>query len=335
MKSPKVSILLPVRNEEVMLPAALRSLQRQTLEQWELVVINDGSTDGTAEIIENAAARDSRIRPLHLPAMGLVRALNTGLPLCRSELVARMDGDDICHPRRLQLQVEYMTAYPATSLVACRVRHIPRSSIRDGFLAYEDWQNSLLDHASILRDFFVESPFAHPSVMFRNQAVQSVGGYRDMGWAEDYDLWLRLMLNGARFARLPQTLLFWRDHPHRLSRTGTHCTLEAFRSCKAYYLTKHFLADQKQVTLWGAGLEGKEWRRELMNQGVAISRWIDVDPRKIGQVIHGAPVHGIGHLSPGQEKILITIGARGARDQVRNYASTIGLVEGVDFVCVT
>ena len=112
-----------------------------------------------------------------------------------------MDADDICHPRRLELQTAFMEQHSEMSLLACRIRHIPRPAIQDGFLAYEEWQNSLMTHEEIYRDFFVESPFAHPSVMFRNHEVQRAGGYRDMGWAEDYDLWLRLMIDGRN--------LFW------------------------------------------------------------------------------------------------------------------------------
>jgi glycosyltransferase involved in cell wall biosynthesis len=335
MTPPRISILLPVRNEERLLPAALLSLERQSLADWELVAVNDGSTDATGSLLDTAAARDPRLRILHSPAAGLVAALNTGLAACRAPLVARMDGDDICHPQRLERQAAFLDIHPEVALVASRVRHIPRRGLSDGMRAYEQWQNALLRHDDILRDLYVEAPFTHPSVIFRRTVVMAVGGYRDCGWPEDYDLWLRLAQSGARFARLPEVLFFWRDRPRRMTRTAPAYTLEAFRACKAHHLRRTFLADTSEVTLWGAGSEGKSWRRALLAEGVTVRRWIEVDPRKLGQVIHGAPVAGIGDLAGGDGKTLVTIGARGARAQVREFARHAGLREGEDFLCVT
>ena len=201
MTSPKVSILLPVRNEARHLPAALKSIFRQTMTSWELVVVDDFSTDETPSILAEAARRDHRVRFIPSPGRGIVKALNFGLGECRAPLVARMDGDDISHPRRLELQAAALDSDPGVGLVACAFRHFPRHQIRKGMLAYETWQNSLISHDEILMDIFVESPFVHPSVMFRKEAIVGVGGYRDMGWAEDYDLWLRLAGAGVTFCK--------------------------------------------------------------------------------------------------------------------------------------
>lgn len=335
MTTPRLSILLTVRNEERFLPAALASLQHQTLHDWELVAVNDGSSDATAALLDAAAARDPRIRVLHRPPIGLVAALNLGLTACQAPLVARMDGDDVCHPRRLAVEVDYLDAHAEVTLVACRVRHIPRQLLTDGMRAYESWQNSLFNHEEIVRDLYVESPFVHPSVIFRRDSVCAVGGYRDAGWPEDYDLWLRLARAGARFARVPEVLFFWRDRPERYTRTAPSSSLAAFRSCKTHHLRRTFLADTAAVTLWGAGSEGKAWRRTLLAEGITVRRWIEVDPRKLGQVIHGAPVVGIEQLRPGDGPTLITVGAKGARAQIREFAAARGLSEGVDFLCVT
>lgn len=335
MTTPAVSILLPVRNEERHLPAALTSLLRQTYSDWELVAVDDGSSDGTPALLAEAARRDARVRVIASPARGLVAALNTGLAACRAPLIARMDGDDVCHPRRLELQSAYLAGHPGTDLVACGVRHFPRPQLRGGMAGYEAWQNGLLDHASILRDLYVESPFAHPSVLFRRRAVEAVGGYRQRPWAEDYDLWLRLARHGVCFARIPQILLFWRDRPERLTRTAGYCSLAAFRACKAHHLRQGFLRHASEVTLWGAGIEGKAWRQALLAEGIRVGRWFEVDPRKIGQKIHGAPVVGIDSLRPGEGPVLVTVGAKGARQQVRSFAEQAGLVEGFDYLCVT
>jgi glycosyltransferase involved in cell wall biosynthesis len=336
MAPPPVSILMPVRNEERFLPAALESIRRQTLHDWELVAVDDGSTDATAAILHAAAGSDPRIRVLRTATRGLVAALNAGLEACRSPLVARMDADDISHPRRLELQASFLSDNPANGLAASAFRHFPRSHIKSGMLAYEDWQNSLTSHDAILRDLFVESPFVHPSVMFRKDVVIKAGGYRDMGWAEDYDLWLRLAADGIRFARLSLPLFFWRDRPERATRTMPEYTAAAFRACKAHHLKHGFLNGAREVVLAGAGSEGRAWSRALLAEGIRVASWIDVDPKKIGRTLHGAAVTDARHgVKPEGKKILATVGTRGARDQIRIWADRAGLVEGEDFLCVT
>lgn len=332
---PQVSILMPVRNEERFLAAALRSVAAQTLTDWELVVVDDGSTDATPAILAEAARRDPRIRVLRPAERGLVPALNAGLAACRASLVARMDGDDVSHPRRLASQAKFLFREPGVGLVASAFRHFPRTGLRVGMLAYESWQNTLTSHEAVVADLFVESPFVHPSVMFRRDAVLAVGGYRDLGWAEDYDLWLRLAGAGVRFARLPEELFFWRDRPERATRTMTEYSLEAFRACKLHHLCKGFLEGEREVVLAGAGQEGRAWCRALTGAGIRVSAWVDVDPRKVGRTLHGALVLPATAMVPDGRKLLITVGTRGARAGVRAWAQQAGFAEGRDFVCVT
>jgi glycosyltransferase involved in cell wall biosynthesis len=336
MTEPCVSILLPVRNEEKLLPAALESIFNQTLTSWELIAVDDGSTDGTAEILEAASRLDSRVRVFRSGGRGLAAALNTGLQACRAPLVARMDGDDISHPRRLEIQAAFLCDNPSVGLVACSFRHFPRHRLKDGMIAYEKWQNALLSHDSIMRDLYVESPFVHPSVMSRKDEVLAVGGYRDMGWAEDYDLWLRLASSGTRFSRLPQTLFFWRERPERATRTMSEYSAEAFRACKVHHLKKSFFNGASEVVLAGAGLEGRAWSRTLLKEGIRVTCWVDVDPRKVGRNLHGAPVISHREMTAGNgAKVLATVGTRGAREHVRKWAANAGFAEGRDFLCVT
>lgn len=331
---PRISILMPVRNEATYLPAALSSLARQSCRCWELVVVDDGSSDNTPAILADAARNDGRIRVIRQEADGLVSALNNGLAACRAPLLARMDGDDICHPRRIELQSAYLDLHPDTGLVACNFRHFPRTSLKQGMLSYETWQNALADHDLIIRDLFIESPLVHPSIMTRRGLIEEAGGYHNNGWAEDYDLWLRMAESGVRFARLQHTLFFWRDHPERATRTMSEYSAEAFRSCKLHYLRRGFLKGMKSVIIAGAGLEGRAWQRQLTDAGISVSCWVDVDPRKIGRSLHSAPVVSTDHLLTLQDKILVAIGVRGAREQFRELVKPLALQEGLDFICV-
>ncbi|GFE60039.1 glycosyl transferase [Geobacter sp. AOG2] len=325
---------MPVRNEARYLPAALKSLFRQTETDWELVVVDDGSTDATPAILTAEALRDPRICVLRREGGGLVAALNEGLAACRAPLIARMDGDDICHPRRLEVQANLLDTEQEIGLTACAFRHFPRTALKQGMLAYEAWQNGLHDHETIMRDLFVESPFVHPSVMMRRDLLTNLGGYRDCGWPEDYDLWLRMAAAGTRFSRLAQALFFWRDHPDRATRTMGEYAANAFRACKLDHLISGFLAGRRTLIMAGAGQEGRAWQRLLMTKGIEVSCWLDVDPRKIGRQLHGAPVIHPHQLRLSGEMMLVAIGVRGAREEFRQLVQPMGLREGLDFICV-
>ncbi|MFQ5845693.1 MAG: glycosyltransferase family 2 protein, partial [Planctomycetota bacterium] len=215
---PRVSVLVPVRDAGSYLDPALRSIRAQRLRDFDVVCVDDGSVDGSAERLDAWARADSRFRVLHRPPRGIVAALNCGLEAARADLVARFDADDIMHPDRLAAQIAFLDGSPEVDVVGSRVRHFPQPRVREGNRAYERWLNGLLTHDEIARDIFVESPLASPSVTVRRRLFDRVGAWRDPGWAEDYDLWLRAWLGGCRFAKLARTLHFWRDHPGRLTR---------------------------------------------------------------------------------------------------------------------
>jgi hypothetical protein len=201
-------------------------------------------------------------------------------------------------------------------------------------ISYENWQNGLADHELIMRDLFVESPFVHPSIMTRRVILERFEGYRELGGPEDYDLWLRMATGGVHFARLPEILFFWRDHPERATRIMDEYSSNAFRSCKLHHLRQGFLKNSDEIVIAGAGLEARAWQRLLSTVGIRVSGWLDVDPRKIGRTLHGAPVTKPEDMNLGDRKMIAAIGVRGARNQFRSVSQKLGWKEGSDFVCV-
>ncbi|MBI3947513.1 MAG: glycosyltransferase [Armatimonadetes bacterium] len=335
MGDPAVSVLMPAYNAARYVAEAVASVRAQDLGDWELVAVDDGSADGTRALLEEAAATDDRIRVLPLPHRGLVEALNAGLAACRAPLVARMDADDRMRPARLRRQVEYLDSHPEVGLVGSLIECFPAGEIQEGLQRYQEWLNSLVAHEDIARDLFVESPFAHPSVMLRGEVARAVGGYQDRGWAEDYDLWLRLFLANTRFAKVPEVLHFWRDRPDRLTRTADEYSLRNFRRLKIHYLRQGFLAGRGPVLIWGAGRGGKAWAASLEEAGVAIAGHVDIDPKKIGRTRRGRPVIAPADLPPpGTHPVLVTVGVKGARELIRCDLDGRGHVELRDYVCV-
>ncbi len=333
---PTISVLLPVRDSRPTIDAALASLERQTLVNFEAIIVNDGSIDGTGAVLDAWAVRDERFRVVHVARCGLVEALNAGLALCRSPFIARMDGDDICHPKRLEMQVSCLRRQAEVGVVSCLVRHFPRLELGKGSVVYEDWLNRMRTHADMWRERFVESPVAHPSVVIRRSLLEEVGGYRDMGWAEDYDLWLRLFERGVVFAKVDQHLMFWRQHPGRLTRCDERYSIANFLRAKAHFLRSGPLASPCRVVLWGAGQTGRKMSRYLRANGVAITAVVDIDPRRIGSTLHGAPIiDPLELITVLPAIVLTTVASRGARQIVRKRLIGFGLEEGADFWCVS
>ncbi|MCI0519879.1 MAG: glycosyltransferase [Chloroflexi bacterium] len=336
MASPRVSVLLPCYNAAETLDEALDSLARQTLDDFEIVAVDDGSSDATPEILRAWQRRQPRLVCIECPHEGLIAALNAGLQVCRAEWTARMDADDRAHPARLEKQAAFLAEHPEIAAVACRVSGFPAEALREGFQIYMEWQNSLLTDEDIRREMFVESPLAHPSVMFRRSAVLAAGGYQEHGWAEDYDLWLRLYLQGAGFAKLPEVLLEWRERPDRLTRCDGRYSLENFLRAKAHYLAQWPLLGREVVFIWGAGMAGRRLSKHLLRQGVPLEAFFDIDPRKLGGTRRGLPVLPPEDLparwAAGKNPALLAaVGARRARPIVRSRLEGFGLREGLDW----
>jgi len=322
---------MPVRNAAGTLGAALGSILRQSLADIEVVAVDDGSEDGSTVMLREAAASDRRLRVIEPGRVGLVEALNIGLTEARSDAVARMDADDFSHPERLLLQLAHLTDNPDLTLVSCLVRKFPRSIIRPGMRHYEAWLNSVVTPDEIHRDLFVESPLPHPSVMFRKGPVMELGGYREMGWPEDYDLWLRMAGEGMRFGKVPRVLLYWRESAGRISRRHGMYSLEAFREVRARNLADWRLATDGKVQLWGAGRDGKTWAKLLMRHGFEVVQFIDIDAKKVGgQACGGIPVVWPADIIEGIP-ILGVVGIKGAREQIRDYLLPEGFREPDDF----
>ncbi len=211
MPEPPVSVLLPVFNAAEFLPAAVASITAQSLTEIQIVIINDGSTDASADILRNCARQDSRIELHQRPNRGLVATLNEGIGLCHGEFIARMDADDISLPLRLEKQLNHMRAHPRTVALGTAIEYLGP----DGLTAVRTFP--LQQSAAVTHELQRRNCISHPTVMIRKTALQTVGGYRPQyPHAEDYDLWLRLRPLGD-IENLPDVHLQYRIHGNQIS----------------------------------------------------------------------------------------------------------------------
>ena len=332
--APVVSVLLPCHNAAPYLAECIASLRAQTVSNFEVIAVDDGSSDDSPALLADWARADARVTLIARPRSGLVSALRTASALANGEFLARMDADDIAEPRRLAAQLELLGRLPDVAACGTGVRYFPREHVRDGARAYERWLNSLRAPAQLARDIFVECPIAHPALMIRRSAFDAVGGYQDRDWPEDYDLILRLHALRMHLANTAEVLLHWRERAQRLSRVHVHYSPEAFRRCKVQYLKQTALPGRPAV-VWGAGPVGKAFARELARQGVAVRGFIDIDPRNIGQTIYGLPVWPATRCRELDDVfVLAAVGSPAARSEIRHALQAAGRVEWRDFCAV-
>jgi len=330
---PRVSILLPVFDAAKTLPACLASIARQSESNFECIVVDDGSTDGSLELAQQETGRDPRFRVLAEPHRGLVAALNRGLDACRAPLVARMDADDWMHRERLARQAAVLDADATLDGVGAHVRCFPRRALGEGLRAYESWLHSVDSPRRVREECFVECPIAHPTLVLRRERLAALR-YRDAGWPEDYDLVLRLLAAGGRLGVVSRRLLGWRHGPERLSRRSETYAPERFTACKAHFLARGFLARRDRFTLWGYGGTGRALVRALRMHDRHPARIIELHPGRLGQTIQGAQVvsrHTLG--PPGVLPLVVSVAGATARTLIRAELARLGYRECVDFVC--
>ena len=329
MSTPETSVVMPVRNAGAHLAQALHSLLAQTYEDFELLLVDDHSQD---DAIPSLACVDPRLRILPSQGRGVVQAFATGMQAARGAFVARMDADDVCLPRRLGAQIAQLKAQPELGLVGCLVEWFGEQGVRAGNRHYQDWLNSTVSPQEIRDQLFVECPLPNPSVVFRRSVLEQLGGYRELDWPEDYDLFLRADRLGIAMGKTPELLLRWREHPGRVTHRDPRYSRHNFQRAKAHHLV-HGRLQGRELIVMGAGPTGRELHDLLSAEGARVQGFLDVHPRRVGGQKRGLPVWPYTKLGePDLPLLLGAVGARGARSSMRELLASHGHQEGRDYL---
>jgi glycosyltransferase involved in cell wall biosynthesis len=328
-----ISVLLPYRNAATTLREAASSILADMTAHDELVLVDDGSTDDGPALAATLAMGDPRVVNVSTGGVGIAGALMRGLARCSGEWIARMDADDVSLPGRLAAERELLESDPSLGAVASRVEPFGEN-VAEGVRRYVDWQNGLVSAADHARSIFVESPVCHPSTMLRRAALEAVGGFHEGDFAEDYDLWLRLVEAGWGIAKVPRVLFRWRIHGQNVTWTDPRLSFDALRRLRARHLARRI---DRTFGIWGAGAAGRRLARELEANGARVSFFIDIDPLKIGRRRRGAPIlsvdEGLAQARSEGALLVVAVAVFGARDLVRGQLTARGFAEGKDFVC--
>lgn len=327
---PAVSVLLPFRDVASTIEEALQSVLAERDVPLEVLAIDDGSTDGSVERV--AAIADDRVRLLRAGGGGLVAALELGRDAARAPMLMRMDGDDVSLPGRAMAQLAALETHDL-AVVGGLVEAFGEG-VGEGLARYVAWQNALRTPEDHARDAFVEATLCHPSVMLRASALDRVGGWRSGPFAEDWDLWLRMDAAGLGAAKIDRPVLRWRHRAGRATFADARYGMDAHRRLRALHLAPFLrrAAADRPLVCWGAGPIARRTARELETHGVRFTRFLEIDPRRVGGTCRGAPIDAVPTLRA-EDFVVTLVGARGARDLIRTELLAAGRRDRIDFVC--
>ena len=319
MQQPLVSILIPFKNTEAFLNQCLDSILEQKYENWEVLAVNDESSDGSRNLVNSYAKNDSRIQLFDNEGSGIIEALRTAYKQSQGQFITRMDSDDIMTEEKLKIMVESLLANGKGHLAVGQVRYFSHRGISNGYQRYEQWLNQLTETGNNYSEIYKECVIPSPCWMVFREDLDCCGAFVPDLYPEDYDLAFRFYENGLKCIPCSKLLHLWRDYDTRTSRTSEHYAQNYFLDIKLRYFLKLNYNPNRPLTVWGAGAKGKEIVRALQEQNIDFY-WVCDNPKKIGKHIYDKEMYHFSKLKelPNAQSI-ISVANADAQIHIRKF----------------
>ncbi|MEL6717214.1 MAG: glycosyltransferase family 2 protein [Bacteroidota bacterium] len=320
-----ISILLPVYNAASYLPECLNSIIAQQEQEWELLAVDDYSTDQSWQILESYASKDERIHIFKNTSKGIIPALRLAFANSTGELITRMDADDRMAANKLdRLKAALMESgkgHIATNLVA----YFSDQHLGEGYKKYAAWLNQLTTEVRNFEEIYKECVIPSPSWMIYRSDLQAIGGFNPNRYPEDYDLCFRWYAQQLKVIGIPEVLHYWRDHSTRTSRNDPTYADNRFLDLKMEYFLKLDYQSDKTLVLWGAGKKGKAIAKILVAQNIPF-RWICNQKSKWGHQIHGVVLENTENLtSILSPQIIVAVANPDTQQEIRKFFRENGI----------
>ena len=287
VKPNSISILLPVYNAAKFLSACLQSIQNQTETNWELIAIDDHSTDESFKILTDFQQKNPiQIQVLKNVGKGIIPALKLAYEKSQGEFVTRMDADDLMEKTKLEtlkeLLLENGKGYVSTGLV----KYFSETQLGEGYQKYEMWLNALSLKNKNYEDLYKECVIPSPAWMCHREDLEKCGAFSVQQYPEDYDLCFRFYKNNLKVVAVKKVIHHWRDYSNRTSRTDPNYANQHYFDLKLPYFLELDFDKTRPLVIWGAGKKGKQLAKKLVEQNVNF-HWVSNNVKKIGHVIYG------------------------------------------------
>jgi len=331
MPAPLVSILIPFKNTAPFLRNCFDSILEQTTENWEVIAINDGSSDTSFEIVKHYANSDSRIKVFNNNGSGIIEALRTSYSFSKGKFITRMDSDDIMKPERIEIMAADLEKKGMGHLAIGQVKYFSEKGISDGYDRYEKWLNMLTAQGTNYSEIFKECVIPSPCWMVHRKDLEACEAFEPNRYPEDYDLTFRFYEKGLKIIPSNRVLLLWRDYDNRTSRTSEHYAHNYFLDIKLHYFIKLHLDIKTDLVVWGAGNKGKTIAKALIDKNIDFN-WICNNPKKIGKEIYGKILMSVDSLENiAKSQTIITVANTDEQQTIRTYFAKLGKLNMVDY----
>ena len=276
MSQPDISILMPVKDASSFLDQCIDSILHQSLTNWELIAIDDGSTDNSLDILGDFEEKDLRIKVYNNPNEGIVPALAHGFEHANGKFITRMDADDIMPVNKLE-KLYNLLAGRKNVVATGKVRYFSDRRVSDGYRRYESWINSVAEDRSYMTNLYRECVIASPNWMVHRSCFENDIQLRSLTYPEDYDMVFKWIEKGYEIESVDQITHLWREHESRTSRSSEHYQQPSFFRLKTARFIENFSEELDGVQLIGKGDKGKLIARILQEHNVNFE-WFDLAP---------------------------------------------------------
>ncbi|OIQ29127.1 MAG: glycosyl transferase family 2 [Bacteroidetes bacterium MedPE-SWsnd-G2] len=331
MSTPLISIIIPFKNTGKYLEVCLQSIITQTHKNWELLIVDDNSSDNSFEIVNQFAQTDHRITLLKSKGTGIIDALQTGYAMAKGEFITRMDSDDRMEHDKLKTMISQLLEYGTGHIALGLVSYFSENGVGNGFMEYETWLNQLTSEGKNFQSIYKECVIPSPCWMVHKTDFDACGGFNSNIYPEDYDLAFRFYKHNYKCIPCNQVLHYWRDYGERASRNDSNYSKNSLLDIKLKYFIALELNTAIPLVLWGAGQKGKRMAQQLIDQNIEFN-WICDNPKKIGKDIYGKkllPFNQLKQLENPQS--IITVANKTAQQEIRLYLQSLGKKEMEDY----
>ena len=291
MEQPLVSIIMAVKDTEPYLPDCLDSIVNQTYDNWELLAVNDHSTDATPEILKAYSEKDARIQFLNSDRPKLIPTLQVGYAQAKGELINRMDSDDIMPLDKIETLVNEWMKYGKGYVIAGGTEHfVEEGEVGDGFLRYERWLNEVARTSTHYQQIYKECVIPSHCWLMHKEDFDAVEAFDPIIYPEDYDLCFRMYRKGLKIIGIDKILHHWRDRSNRISRTWDEYKDNRYFEMKLRFFYEIDRVQNRPLVLWGAGRNGKDMAKLIHSYDDAFF-WVCDNEKKIGKDIYGVTMN--------------------------------------------